>query len=145
MLRILTTLVLMLSPIAVCNAQNADYHEGQVWEYQTRPGEAQSLLKIQLVESDNSAGDDAPIYHISIIGVNVGISDLWDDLPHLPVSETTLDMSVVRLSNSQAAFPDPSEGILVWREAHGGVFTVSVSEIVEIVEQTLATGNRSDR
>jgi len=116
------------------------YAEGQVWEYRTRPGDEGSLLKIQRVEPypNAPAGDALRVYHISIIGVRLGPEHAPTDLQHLPVSEVTLDASVTRRSESTAAFPTSDEGIAEWRAAQGGVFTISVAEIVGIVDQTVS-------
>jgi hypothetical protein len=104
------------------------YAEGQVWEYRTRRGEEHSLVKIQRIEVDPET--DAAIFHVSLIGLN------WpngDELAHAPVSQTTLDISVTQLlSTEEVQFPAPDEGIAIWRRANGGVYAVSLAEIVEM-------------
>ncbi len=114
------------------------YAEGQVWEYRTRPGEEGSLLKIQRIESYPSSRTDETrrVYHISIIGVRVGPT-AQGALPHLPVSRETLDNSVIRRSNSAVAFPRVDDGVEIWRRDQGGVFTLSVADIVGAVDQML--------
>ncbi|MFS2112127.1 hypothetical protein ACCC88_20715 [Sphingomonas sp. Sphisp140] len=109
------------------------YAAGQVWEYRTRPTEPDSLLRIQAIEAD-PRGD--PIYHISLIGLALPGGEIM----HSPVSKQTLDASVTRLSSRRPAFPDPSEGIAIWRENEGGVFTLSVAEIVEAIESISTRG-----
>jgi hypothetical protein len=54
------------------------------------------------------------------------------------VSRETLDKSVTTLVRSGATFPDPTPGMTQWRAAKGGVFTASVSEIVDFVDKTLS-------
>jgi hypothetical protein len=113
------------------------YVVGQVWEYKTRPQDAGSLLKIQRVETDG----DRPVYHISIIGVHFRQPGPAGILPHLPVSDQTLDASVTRLSPTSPDFPTTTsvdEGIAEWRKAEGGVFTISVAKIVDVIEQSIS-------
>ncbi|MDQ4086925.1 MAG: hypothetical protein M3177_02755 [Pseudomonadota bacterium] len=111
------------------------YAEGQVWEYRTRAGEEESLLKIQRIEA---LGDPPrPVYHISIVGIRFGGPEGQSELPHLPVSRETLDASVTRLASRTVPFPTPDEGIAEWRSAQGGVFTIPVAEIVAVAEQAV--------
>ena len=103
------------------------YEEGQVWEYRTRRGEERSLVKIQRIEADPKT--DVPIFHVSLIGLN------WPDtdrLNHAPVSKDVLDLSVTNLSKAIVEFPSADEGIAEWRRANGGVYSVSLAEIVEM-------------
>jgi hypothetical protein len=115
------------------------YAEGQVWEYRTRPGDEGSLLKIQRIEPypNATAAEGRRVYHISVIGARLGPQRTPTDLQHFPVSQATLDVSVIRRSDSRASFPAADEGIAAWRQAQGGVFTIPVAEIVDLVEQTI--------
>jgi hypothetical protein len=114
------------------------YAEGQVWEYRTRPGDENSLLKIQKVNDPDGPGPAEPIYHLSAIGVDLG-PGVVGMLPHFPVSRETLDASVTRLSLETArAFPSATAGIEEWREANGGVFNIPVAQIIGIARDTLA-------
>lgn len=114
------------------------YAEGQVWEYRTRPGEEGSLLRIQRIEPwpGASAREPRRVYHISVVGVRVGPT-AQSVLPHLPVSRETLDNSVTQRSSSSASFPSVDEGIAIWRQDRGGVFTLAVADIVGAVDQML--------
>lgn len=118
-------------------ADHPAYAPGQVWEYRTRPADTGSLLKIQRVEADPRG---KPIYHISVIGAHLGGKD-GQEVQHLPVSRETLDQSVIRLSRSAILFPDPSAGIATWREANGGVFTISVAEIIGIIDAQMPSSS----
>jgi len=111
------------------------YTAGQVWEYRTRPGDEGSLLKIQQVEADPPLAKRGPIYHISVIGFHLSNPQVVSILPHAPVSQQTLDASVIRLATTSAAFPDAAPGIDEWRQAKGGVFTIPVAEIIDILDQ----------
>jgi hypothetical protein len=114
------------------------YAAGQVWEYRHRAGEQASLLKIQAVEQEAGSATDAQIYHISIIGLRLRNPRLAPVIPHSPVSKATLDASVLRQSKSSADFPDATEGIAEWRRAAGGVFTIPVADIVQIIDDQTA-------
>ena len=113
------------------------YAAGQVWTYHTRPGDDGSLLKIQQVEDDPALTKLGPIYHISIIRVHLGPTRGLNEIGHSPVSKETLDKSVVALVKTEAAFPDASGGIEQWRAAKGGVFTISVAEIVDLIDKAV--------
>jgi hypothetical protein len=103
------------------------YAEGQVWEYRTRRDEERSLVKIQRIEIDPDTHE--PIFHISLIGVRLPHATA---LAHAPVSQNTLDMSVTNLSVDHGQFPTADEGITEWGQAKGGVYSVSLAEMVEI-------------
>ncbi len=112
------------------------YAAGQVWEYRTRPTDTGSLLKIQ--QAENHPDFEGPVYHISIIGLRFRDTGIDPVVPHTPVSRRTLDASATRLSSETPDFPDPREGIAIWRSDKGGVFTISVAEIVEFVDQQVS-------
>jgi hypothetical protein len=120
-------------------SQPARYSEGQVWEYKTRIGDEGSLLKIQRIEQGPAFEKHGPIYHISVVGVHLRNPTISPMLPHAPVSKATLDASVTKLSSDKREFPSPDAGIAEWREAHGGVFTISVAQIVEMIDQQTAS------
>lgn len=128
MIRALTLAACVLT----MGAGQADrYAVGQVWEYRTRPQDAGSLLKIQKIEP----WADGRVYHLSLVGVSLG--GVTTDVHHVPVSRETLDASVTRPSTSTRAFPDATEGIAIWREDRGGVFTIPVARIAQVIDDTL--------
>ncbi len=117
-------------------APPAKYVEGQVWEYRTRPQDAGSLLKVQRV---TMMGENR-VYHISVVGVHFATPGIAGILPHVPVSDKTLDASVTKLSAEKRDFPTSAldEGIEEWRAARGGVFTIPMSQIVGIIDEQTA-------
>ena len=137
MLKLLLGLLLAVQAESPIAPEPARYLEGQVWEYRTRPGEEGSRLKIQRVE-DWPGGGPGKVYHISVIGVRLGGRRNVTFLQHLPVSELTLNASVVRESPAGAVFPSAEEGIAMWREARGGVFDIPVAEILAVAERGLS-------
>ena len=113
------------------------YAEGQVWHYRTRKGEDGSVLAIRRIETVEAFAARGPVFHISVIGVKIG-PNIGSALPHLPVSRETLDASVTRLAEGKSELPPFDEGIAEWRAARGGVFTISIAEIVSAAEQLLS-------
>lgn len=119
-------------------APQSRYQEGQIWEYQARPTDVGSLLRIQKIEHLDIAGRDQTVYHLSVIGLHLpNAPNAGGVLQHIPVSQVTLDASVTRLASNRPDFPDANPGIAEWRQARGGVFTIPVAEIVAMVETTL--------
>ena len=120
-------------------ARAADFTEGQVWSYKARAGEEGSTLLINKIESHPKLG---PIFHISISGVRVknprAPTGVTTNLPHFPVSKKTLDESVTKLVAKSKVNPDYLEGYGQWKSAFdngdAGIFTISVQEIVGVVE-----------
>lgn len=107
----------------------------EVGQYRTLPRDEGSLLKIQAIEPDPRG---QPIYHVSLTGLKIAAGDgMLQEVGHLPVSKQTLDASVTRLSKRPASFPDAAPGIADWRAANGGVFTITMIEIVGVIEQSV--------
>ncbi|WP_420472156.1 hypothetical protein [Brevundimonas sp. FT23042] len=109
------------------------YAVGQVWEYRTRPGDEGSLLKIQRIEAFGPPERGEHVYHISVIGFR--LRNGGTVLEHSPVSQETLDASATRPGNQTVEFPDPANGILDWKAHNGGVFTITVAEIIELIDR----------
>lgn len=118
------------------------YQEGQVWTYRARPGDEQSLLKIQKVEQDPELGT---IHHISIIGFRLKNPVVAPIIAHTPVSKASLDASVLALTKDAPSFPSAEDGIEEWRNADDGrgVFTIPVAEIVQLLDES--SSRSSDR
>ena len=133
-------LIIIMSLLSIFGiAKAADFSEGQLWAYKTRAGEEKSVVLINKIETHHKLGK---IFHISVDGVKVknryiqgGISS---ELPHFPVSEETLKKSLTKLLGKRSPTP---EGYKTWKSAFdagdAGVFTVSVSEIVGFIEDTI--------
>jgi hypothetical protein len=113
------------------------YAAGQVWEYRTRPADAGSLLKIQRIDTNPRRTEHRTIYHISIIGVRLNDPAVRREISHVPVSREALDDSVTSLVAPSTPFPDARDGIAEWQRANGGVFTIPIARIIDVVEQTM--------
>lgn len=136
-------LILLMSLLSMITfAKAPEYSEGQVWSYKTRAGEESSTLIINKIETNEKIGK---IYHISLTGVKVKnpqtASGFSGELPHFPVSEETLKKSLVEFVENNDPNPDYEEGYNTWKLAFdsgkAGIFTISVSEIVSFIENTI--------
>ena len=95
------------------------------------------------VEADPKGG---VIVHIKIVGVSVknpgAPSGRSTELSHIPISGDALEKSVIEKSAEPISLDGFEEGYETWKKAtggkSGGVFTVSVSEIVGFVEDALS-------
>ncbi len=128
----------LLANGASLSAKPFQYAEGQIWEYRTRPQDPGSLLKIQKIDTDPSRAEHRVIYHVSIIAVHLGDPNVLRAISQVPLARESLDDSVIRISPNRLGFPDPWDGIAEWRKAKGGVFTITVDKIVDIVEQQIS-------
>ena len=114
------------------------FQPGQVWRYNTRPGEEASTLEVLKVESHPKAGI---IVHIAVDSVRVRMpsGENTHKLGHLPLAEDALRRSVTTKVRDGTATERGTEGYREWRRAfdagRGGVFTTTVAECVAFVEQ----------
>lgn len=110
---------------------NGRFAAGQRWAYQTRAGEESSTLTILKVEDLPKLG---PIVHIAVDGLKLKTTGgVQTRIGHMPFSRAALDGSVTRLLAEKVALPDFAEGYSSWKEAHGGVFTISVAAAIDSV------------
>jgi len=124
------------------------YKVGQVWRYHTRSHEETSTLTIVKIERHISLGI---IVHVSLKGLRIRHpshpSVSVDTVGHMPFSEEAMDQSVTALAQEYAPLPDFYEGYQQWRQAieegQAGVFTITVAESVDFMEQALGGPNRN--
>ena len=118
-------------------AEERNYAVGQVWAYDTAPEDKGSLIQIREIEQIGPADAPMTVYHISMSGIAIG-QDKPIGIGHLPVSRATLDASVTVMVADAPPFDDYTEGKAAWEEAEGGVFTISLKEIAEIIRNQVA-------
>ena len=102
------------------------------------------VLKVEQYENTGE------VIHISVIGLSMknknDSSWLGEDISHMPFSKDAL-MKSVNIFEKMVEVPDFSEGYAIWKDAFikgkAGVFSVSVSEAVDLMEQTISEGNES--
>jgi hypothetical protein len=137
------SLIFVAALIAMTSTTQArEFEVGQLWSYHTRPGEENSLVLINFIESVPKLGT---VYHISVLRVqlpNMNDGSRFEtDLPHFPVLKEALDKSVVTHVGDREPNEAYRRGYDTWRAAfdagRAGAFTVSIAEVVSIVEETV--------
>jgi hypothetical protein len=122
-------------------ASSVDFAPSQEWQYKTRSADINSSLVIGGLETHEKMGD---IVHIAIKNVRVANPDadggFSTHISHIPISPPALRASVINMVNSDTEADGITEGIAAWREANGGVFTISVAEVVQYIEELLSGG-----
>ena len=122
------------------NQETAELKSGQIWKYNTRKGEEQSRVIILKIEDYGKRGK---VIHIAVNGLKIknkhvegGISR---EFQHLPFREEEIIKSLSKLETTLDKLPDFKEGYDMWKEAWengtGGVFTITVKEVVELAEK----------
>jgi hypothetical protein len=134
------TLAAVVAMTSIAHAR--DFEAGQLWSYQTRPGDEASLVLIDLVETVPKLG---AVYHIRVLRVHLPSwkddSRPETDLPHFPVLKEALERSLVSNVGKRAPLDAYRKGYETWRSAfdagRSGAFSISIAEIVSIVETTV--------
>jgi hypothetical protein len=131
---ILTLGLLIMTSTALAQ----DFAVGQVWEYETRDHEKGSTLIILKIDEFQQE----KIIHISLTGLKIKTSTgTMSSMSHAPFTLESLNSSVTNLIGSVDELPNFHEGYGLWKEAfdsgQGGVFSISVKECVEFMEQTI--------
>lgn len=121
------------------------FEEGQIWKYETRSNEVDSRLVILKVEKYPNLGE---IVHIYVDGLEILNPDKPEaphtDISHMPFASEAVRRSCVELIGT-CELPDFADGYECWKNEFenggAGVFSVSVKESIEFMEETL---NQSD-
>jgi len=130
--------------IRLSDASDPSFHVGDVWDYETRPGEENS--KLTLVKIDRSP-------ELGII-VHIAVDNLtWRDcqnkpfpqaVPHMPFARKALEASLSRQTGEGKPLPDYRGGYSDWKtafsEKKAGVYTITVREAISVAEQTYRSG-----
>ena len=118
------------------------FQPGQEWHYRTRPGESGSTATVLKVETHPATG---VIVHAAVRGVRVRTPGgrHTAELGHLPLSEDAFRRSVTAKVRDDAT-DRGMEGYREWRRAfdtgRGGIFSVTLAECVDLVEQASQGG-----
>lgn len=139
---------IFLSFLGCTKKDDMKYNVGQEWKYKTRPGEENSTLKILKVEEYPTVGK---VIHISVSGLKMKNpqrpTGIADKISHLPITEETLDKSIISIKNDTRQMPDSTEmdGYSYWKKefdkGNAGVFSIPVSEIVNSMEKSIVSGD----
>jgi len=117
-------------------AQDSKFHPGQVWQYKARPGEEKSTLTILKVES---LPKGVIVVHVRVEGIrlrNCADGPEPDKFEHMPFVRDALEHSVTKILKENGEVPDFKAGYQEWRNACGGVYTISVAEAIKVAETT---------
>ena len=119
--------------------KDADYEAGQIWSYQSRPGEENSTLTILAIENSKGKG---VIISVFISGVSIknpyvegGVNT---EIAHLAFSKEAISSSVVALKDKTDKLPPNSEEYTKWKHDFDAgkaiFFTVTVKEAISELE-----------
>ena len=119
------------------------YKPGQVWSYQTRPGEDASTLTVLRVEE---APEKKRIVHIRVDRIqlkNCAGGPGPDTAGHMPFAREALDASVIKVLRT-GDVPDYKNGYKEWRQAwdagKGGFYAITVAAAVNVMQETFTQG-----
>ena len=116
------------------------YRPGQVWAYKARPGETSSTITILKVETLPKVG---VVVHTRIDGFqfhNCTGGPAPNNLEHAPFAKTAIDRSVTRQLRTASALPQFEEGYKEWLSHCGGVYTITVAEMLDADQTTFSAG-----
>ena len=112
---------------------------GQVWQYDTRPGEENSTLTVLAIDDE----EDHVIIHIRLDDLNFGSTGC---IRHLPFSADAIMDSVTGFIKHLDAVPDFKEGYDQWKQEFeaqkAGYWKMVVKEAVEAIDQVM---NKKDQ
>ncbi len=117
-------------------AKDEKFHPGQVWQYKPRAGEENSFLTVLKVESVPKLGT---IVHVRVDKIrlkNCAGGPEPETIEHMPFSREAIERSVTKLTKDFGDVPDFQFGYDQWRAACGGVYTITVAEIVQVNQAT---------
>jgi hypothetical protein len=117
------------------------YKPGQVWSYKSRPGEGSSTITILRVESTPKLG---VIVHVRIEGFQ--FQDCAGGpgpttMEHAPFAKPAIEKSVLRLLRTETKVPIFKDGYDDWLSHCGGVYTVSVAEMLTVTNEAFKSGS----
>lgn len=123
------------------------YKEGQVWSYKTNSKDVEPNLYVVKIDKHENLG---AIYHLYIDGLNIKNSLLENGvqsvIPHIPVSEKTMNESVINLLmevniDENIDIESFTDGYSQWKEAFdketAGIWTIPIDEIIICIEKVI--------
>ena len=120
--------VLVLLGITGAHAQTSDIREGQVWTFKN--SSAAARLVVQKIEP---YGQGLQVVHVSIYGLPQ-TGTFAGTVSHLPFNRKALEASLDKITNDKPrADLGFAEGYQEWKNAQGGVFTITVAEVTKLL------------
>src|SRR5262245_2097527 len=111
-------------------ATSSHFEANQVWRYNTRPGEEASRVIIGKIERWPRLGT---VIHIKLTGLRLATGQ--SVVPHAPVAEDQIVASVTDLTTEAADLEGLEEGYEVWLASRGGAWTITLAELVDVLEE----------
>jgi hypothetical protein len=122
-----------------------DVEVGQVWTIHDAPSD-QTRLTITLIEK---MPDGRTVVHASVEGIGTGVSafgfEFIGEILHMPFSLESIEKSLDELVRSNA--PIKAEflaGHATWLADEGGIYTITVSEAIDVTLETLQVETSGD-
>ncbi|MEM1045419.1 MAG: hypothetical protein AAGL24_04685 [Pseudomonadota bacterium] len=126
------------------------FKAGQTWRMQGRPQDEDARIHVLAVIENGAVGR---IYSIALTGVrirNPGFADgVQSFLPHAPVTHDVLAADAIELVDHDGPtvdHPDFSDAYSEFRalydKGEAGVFTISLAEILDLIEQAASDHDR---
>ena len=114
---------------------------GQVWTYNTRPGESESRATVLQIDEEA----DQTIVHVRLDGLQLKSPTAPDgisrEVEHLPLSLSAFERSTLLKVDDVDTNSLSRRGYDTWREAfdkgEAGVFDQPLKDVLDIVESTL--------
>jgi hypothetical protein len=115
---------------------------GQVWAYQSRPGDEASVLRINRIDK----ADIGFVVHISVVGIHWCGHPTASSIDHVAISSAALRQSVTHIAKTRLVFPDEAKidaAIKRWDDDQAGFMKRPLNEIVSNFDES-ACINRWD-
>jgi hypothetical protein len=119
---------------------DSKYSPGQVWSYKARPGESSSTVTILRIETLPKVG---VIIHVRIDGVhfkNCTGGPAPTTVQHAPFTKAAIDLSITRQLRTTSEIPEFETAYKDWLEHCGGVYTITLAEMVDVDDNTFNAG-----
>lgn len=132
---VLIALLTLFSGMAAAD-EPAELAEGQVW---TLEDPEYTTVRVVIGRIEPFIGGGTAV-HISLLGLPPSAGIAGGRMPHLPFDHAALRASLGELvGEDQDPHPVFEEGYGIWAEDEGGVFTISVGELIEIIPRMMGT------
>jgi len=108
---------------------------GQEWSIKSSPASATRIV-IGRIEPWR----DKVVVHVSILNVVISANPTMtvSEIAHAPFEESALARSLDQMTaTSRSPSSQFESGYAQWKEQHGGIYTVTVSEMISLAIQTL--------
>ena len=124
---------------AVTQVIDDKFSPGQVWSFRNRPNEPNATATVLRIDKRR----DRTIIHVQLEGLHIrsceGAPEL-NSIMHAPIDKDALDRSVLSLLRT-GSVPAFEEGYSRWRADCGGVYTITLAEMISVDEMTWNRGS----